>query len=250
MYNLYLHCYSGAEGLGCVQDTIVVIPPCPYSITEDVDDVPFQDCWYARPQLFFQCHLHPTGGWPPKNLSYKIGPDDLLFNLVYFSTFEEMNLPIHGPMEDAEVLKLYEPGPIPCLYVAPVDHMVGRVPSSPCYWLATRPLQSHTSSASTRVHGSPWAVQTRQLQMAGVAATFMRSTLGCGTLAVASHAWVVLLWRRLPCGRKLYKWTKPSVLLRLVGAGGRTERDQMKCAVWFTSVLVRTCMYQYVPSIN
>ena len=41
----------------------------------------------------------------PKNQSYKIGSDDLLFNLVFFSTFEELNLPIHGPMEDAEVLK-------------------------------------------------------------------------------------------------------------------------------------------------
>ncbi len=34
-------------------------------------------------------------------------------------------------------------------------------PSSPCFWLATQPLQSHTSSASTRRQGSPWAVQTR-----------------------------------------------------------------------------------------
>ena len=34
---------------------------------------------------------------------------------------------MHGPMEDADVLKLYEPGPMSCLYVAPVDHMVGRV---------------------------------------------------------------------------------------------------------------------------
>ena len=25
------------------------------------------------------------------------------------------------------MLKLYEPGPMPCFYVAPVDHMVGRV---------------------------------------------------------------------------------------------------------------------------
>ena len=36
-------------------DTIVVIQPYPYSITEDIDNVPFKDCWYARPQLFFQC---------------------------------------------------------------------------------------------------------------------------------------------------------------------------------------------------
>ena len=69
----------------------------------------------------------------PKNPSYKIDPDDFLFNLVFFSTSEELNLPIHGPMEDAEVIKLYEPGPIPCLYVAPVDHMVGRVPLIPLF---------------------------------------------------------------------------------------------------------------------
>jgi hypothetical protein len=57
-------------------------------------------------------------------------------------------------------------------------------------WLATQPLQSHTSSASTRVQDFPWAVQTRQLLMAGVAATCTRSTLGCGTLAVESLSWV------------------------------------------------------------
>ena len=33
-------------------------------------------------------------------------------------------MPTHGPMEDAEVLKLY---------VAPVDHMVGRVPLIPLF---------------------------------------------------------------------------------------------------------------------
>jgi hypothetical protein len=80
--------FSGAEGLGCVQDTIVMVPPYPYSITEDIEDVPFTDCWYASTQLLFQCHLRPTGGRPPENWSYKIGPDDLLFNLVFFSTFE------------------------------------------------------------------------------------------------------------------------------------------------------------------
>ena len=116
-----------------MQDTIVVVPPYPYSITEDIEDVPFEDCWYARTQLLFQCHLRPAGGRPPKNPSYKIGPDDLLFNLVFFSTFEELNLPMQGPMEDAGVLKLYEPGPIQCLYVAPFDHMVGRVPLNPLY---------------------------------------------------------------------------------------------------------------------
>ena len=94
------------ENTHSVQDTIVVVPPYPYNIEDDPADVPFEDCWYARPQLFFTCHLRPAGARPPKNPSYKIGPDDLLFQLVFFSTFEELHLPIHGPMEDADVIKL------------------------------------------------------------------------------------------------------------------------------------------------
>jgi hypothetical protein len=55
-------------------------------------------------------------------------PDDLLPELVFFNTFEELKLPIKGPMEDAEVVKLYEPSQTPCLYVASAENMVGRVP--------------------------------------------------------------------------------------------------------------------------
>mmetsp|Transcript_11450 Transcript_11450/g.24608 ORF Transcript_11450/g.24608 Transcript_11450/m.24608 type:complete len:131 (+) Transcript_11450:1160-1552(+) len=36
-------------------------------------------------------------------------------------------------MEDAGIIKLYDPSPIPCLYVAPVANMVGRVPLFPLY---------------------------------------------------------------------------------------------------------------------
>jgi hypothetical protein len=60
-------------------------------------------------------------------------PDDLLRKLVFFNTFEELKLPIKGPMEDAEVIKLYEPFPTPCLYVAPAENMVGRVPLIPLF---------------------------------------------------------------------------------------------------------------------
>ena len=55
-------------------------------------------------------------------------PDDLLRELVFFNTFEELKLPIKGPMEDAEVIKLYEPSPTPCLYVAPAENMVEESP--------------------------------------------------------------------------------------------------------------------------
>ncbi len=79
---------------------------------------------------FFSCHLRPTGGRKPKDGRHKTGPDDLRYYLVFFSTFEELSLPIKGLMEDAGVVKLYEPSPTPCLYVAPAANMVGtgRIP--------------------------------------------------------------------------------------------------------------------------
>jgi hypothetical protein len=83
----------------------------------------------------------------PKNPTYRSCPDDLSYNLVFFSTFEELTLPIKGPMEDAGLIKLYEPFPKPCLYVAPAENMVGRVPLIPCvFWLVTPLQQSHMFS--------------------------------------------------------------------------------------------------------
>jgi hypothetical protein len=52
---------------------------------------------------------------------------------VFFNTFEALALPITGPMEDAGVIKLYEPSPTPCLYVAPVENMESRVPLIPLF---------------------------------------------------------------------------------------------------------------------
>ena len=77
-----------------MQDTVLVVPPYPYSIKEDRHDVPLEDCWAARPQLFFSCHLRPKGGRMPKTGCHKTGPDDLRYDLVFFSTFEELKLPI------------------------------------------------------------------------------------------------------------------------------------------------------------
>ena len=117
----------------CLQDTILVIPPYPYCIEEVPQDVPLEDCWYARPQLLFTCYLRPKHGRAPKNPTYRYGPDDIHKHLVFFSTFEELKRPISGPMERAGVTKLYEPSPTPCLYVAPAANMVGRVPLIPLF---------------------------------------------------------------------------------------------------------------------
>ncbi len=116
-----------------MQDTILVIPLYPYCIEEVNEDVPLEDCWYARMQLLFTCYLRPMGGRPPKNPSYRCSLDDLRYHLVFFSTFEELKLPISWPMERAGVTKLYEPLPTPCLYLAPAANMVGRVPLIPLF---------------------------------------------------------------------------------------------------------------------
>ena len=42
-----------------VQDTVLIIPPYPYNLEEDHHNVPLEDMWYARPQLFFTCALRP-----------------------------------------------------------------------------------------------------------------------------------------------------------------------------------------------
>ena len=108
------------------QDTIVIVPPYPYYVEEDSHDVALEDCWFARPQLFFKCCLRPKHGREPKNSNYKAGPgiyryihvylsiyvfnhfmlDDLLHELVFFNTFQELHLPTKGPMEDSGVVKL------------------------------------------------------------------------------------------------------------------------------------------------
>jgi hypothetical protein len=135
------------------QDAIVIVPPYPYCIEKDRHDVELEDCSFARPRLFFKCCLRPKHGREPKNRNYKAGPgiywyihvylsmyvfnhfirDDLLLEHVFFNTFQEPHLPIKGPVEVSGVVELYEPSPTPCLYVAPAENMVGRVPLMPLF---------------------------------------------------------------------------------------------------------------------
>jgi hypothetical protein len=69
----------------------------------------------------------------PKDWRHKTGPDDLRYDLVFFSTFKELTFPIKGPMEDAGVVKLYEPSLTLCLFVALAANLVGRIPLMPCF---------------------------------------------------------------------------------------------------------------------
>ena len=179
-------------------------------------------------------------------------PDDLLRELVFFNTFEELNLPIKGPMEDAEVVKLYEPSPTPCLYVAPAENMVGRVPLCSCFWLETLLLQSLTSAASARILVSPWAVLTQHRWTAGVEAMSTRFTLSCGSSGVASHAWVVCLLRPLKNGACARGWRPQAWSWDTSAAQGglnliRNEVDELcHYQTWTEYIPVYTSIYYYV----
>ncbi len=71
-----IHCWYA-------QDTVVVVPQYPYCIEEDRPGVDLEDCWYARPQLFFKCYLRPKNAREPKNSTYKAGPGIYMYIHVY-----------------------------------------------------------------------------------------------------------------------------------------------------------------------
>jgi hypothetical protein len=122
-------------------------------------------------------------------ISYQ-GPMEDAGVITHTSFIEKLN----RGRQSAGVIKLYEPSPTPCLYVADAqNHMVGRVPLnrllSHCFWLVTRLQQLLTCSASARIQAFRVAVPLRLLRTDCGVAMSMRSTRGCGSLGVASPAW-------------------------------------------------------------
>jgi hypothetical protein len=101
-------------------------------------------------------------------------------------------LPIKGPMEDAGVIKLYEPSPAHCLYVADVQNMVGRVPLMPLFLAGnSTPTMPHIFSKhkdSGFQYGCADAAATDGRRGSN-ARMSMRSTRRCGSLGAASPAW-------------------------------------------------------------
>ena len=115
----------------CWQDCVVILAPYPnnpnpvesFNIKTDFDIQGNGLVWYARPQLFFNCTLCPTGAKGRSGSHNEV-------SLVYFSTFERQIEPIKltpdSVMQRAGVPMLYDsainprlPGPLPCLYICP-----------------------------------------------------------------------------------------------------------------------------------
>ena len=119
------------------QDCVATIPPYPhyigdrgadYDVASSISDP--DSMWIVRPQLFFSCTLRPLNAAKDR---YNRSPEDIPLDLVFFSAFEDLRLRTTGTMESNGIRKVYEPSPVPTLYVGRAEDLLGRVPLFPCF---------------------------------------------------------------------------------------------------------------------
>jgi hypothetical protein len=79
---------------------------------------------------FFHCRLCPIGTVAG---SINCSDEDIPLDLIFFSPFEELCLRTAGIMESKEIHRVYEPSPVPTLYVGRVEDLFSRVPLIPCF---------------------------------------------------------------------------------------------------------------------
>ncbi len=116
---------------------MATIPPHPFYIGERDDNYDVANSlfdpdsmWFVRPQLFFHCTLRPIGAVTGR---FNCSDDDFQPDLVFYSPFEELRLKAAGLMESKGIHRVYEPSPVPTLYVGRVEDLLGRVPLIPCF---------------------------------------------------------------------------------------------------------------------
>jgi hypothetical protein len=74
--------------------------------------------WIVRLQLVFTCTLRPLKATRGR---YNCYSEDMALDQVLFSSFEDLRLRHSGTMESNKIRKLYEPSPVPTLYVGNVE---------------------------------------------------------------------------------------------------------------------------------
>jgi hypothetical protein len=99
-----------------------------YDVAESLFDL--DSMWLVCPQLFFHCTLCPIGTAAGR---FNRSEEDIPLDLVFFSPFEELCLRTAGIMESKGIHRVYEPSPVPTLYVGRVEDLLGRVPLIPCF---------------------------------------------------------------------------------------------------------------------
>jgi hypothetical protein len=177
-----------------LQDCVATIPPYPHYIGERGDGCDVvsaisdpDSLWVVRLQLFFNCTLRPLNSTKGRYNRYS---EDIDVDLVFFSAFEGLLLHTSGTMETNGIRKLYEPSPVPTLYVGRTEDLLGRVPLFPCFLNGNATSTIQTSMLLDRSRPSNSDAPTEQARDHAGAAMFMRSTPGCGTLAGPRLEWV------------------------------------------------------------
>ena len=120
-----------------LQACVATSPPYPHYIGERGDGYDAASAisdpdslWVVRHQLFFTCTLRPINATKGRYNQYS---EDIEVDLVFFSAFEDLRLHTSGTMETNGIRKLYEPSPVPTLYVGRTEDLLGRVPLFPCF---------------------------------------------------------------------------------------------------------------------
>ena len=143
----------------CKQDCVVVLAPYPnnphpvesFNIKTDFALQGDSLVWYARPQLFFNCTLCPAGAKGDRRMHKEV-------SLVYFSTFEPIELTPDSIMQRAGVPMLYDSASnprLPCPTFARWQKCWGAPLSFRASSAATVTPRSHTASRTIGVLETP-----------------------------------------------------------------------------------------------
>ncbi len=133
--------------------------------------------------IFLNCEWNIFKGWVEfhKNMSGRITQK---YDWNIPELWMDLPLQTSGTMETNWIRKLFEPSPVPILYVGKIEDLLGQVPLSPCFLdrSTTSTNQHKFADRSRPLHSAVLTDQARDL--AGAAwVTLTRSTPGCGTLA-------------------------------------------------------------------
>ena len=111
---------------------MLIIPPYPEHPSPDDFDVhrELEKAFKVCPQLFFMCRIRPLNDNGTRSCDVT---QDISLQLMYFSVFMPCNLTPTHPLQQAGNEMLYDPSPMPILYVGHVKHALCRVPLIPCF---------------------------------------------------------------------------------------------------------------------
>ena len=127
------------------------MPPYPFVLDDsDPTEVPLEERWFALPQLYFTCYLRPRDHGRSPTGCRTFGEDNIAVQLMFYSTFEVLDLPGSGSMETRSVvnsevvLALSNAHPL----WAPSQMCWGQCPGCPCFSQETLSRPSSTVSVT------------------------------------------------------------------------------------------------------